>query len=220
MKVFIIESPNSMDLFFNRREANSLEAICKLFGHQVFTFLAKSKRELKEIIKYISNIDKQHDDEETSDQPLCLHFSCHGNNDGIEFGKDFVEWDELYIILKDLFSITIEYEGDRILVFSSCGSSKQQFTKNVKKHFTFSDFYIPKYIFTTGGESISWDDAVLCWTVFYHQIDSLDLKNKDEVKIMLNKIYDLDVAEILYTRWNKKNKRYYNYSPERSRKYN
>jgi len=75
-RVFILESPNPLDLLENRGERLALEQVCKLVGHDASTFLLRDAQELKQTFSYISSIKGNKDDK----TPLFIHISVHGNN--------------------------------------------------------------------------------------------------------------------------------------------
>jgi hypothetical protein len=214
MKVFILESPNPMDLIQDRSEMFSLEKICKLFGHEVHTFLIKSRKEFVDTIDYISSIDFSYDNKKSEDH-LCIHISSHGSEKGVQFGKDFIGWDDLYNDLKSVFSMFSEYSGERILIISSCGSAGQTLTTKIEDELSvdYELNYLPKYIFTAGGKDIDWKDAVLCWTIFYRKIDSMNLEDNKEFKTLLCDLYDFKIGEIVYFRWDDKIEKYRHFTP-------
>jgi hypothetical protein len=82
MKIFIIESPSPNDFLEECNEADSLITACNMFGHEAKSFFVKDQKELYSTINYINRIKLEEDD------VLCLHFSCHGNKDGLQFGDD------------------------------------------------------------------------------------------------------------------------------------
>lgn len=84
IRIVIIESPNSIDLFDGRSEAKALKATCNLMGHQAISFFAKSKADFKSIINYLASSDSSHAERYPS-LPLFLHISSHGNSGCVSF---------------------------------------------------------------------------------------------------------------------------------------
>ena len=212
MKLFIIESPNPMDLLQDRSEMRSLEQICKMFEHQVATFFVKSKQEYIDTIKYISTLDKSHDKFNNCDEPLCLHISAHGNSDGIAFGNDNLSWDELYKNSIPLFELFGEYPADRILVISSCQAANQKVTKSIKGLLEGSSIEPPSYLFTSGIDNVAWIDTITCWTLFYRLIRKENLRDKTKIMKILDKINSLNLDKITYFRWDSRDMKYYKYT--------
>jgi hypothetical protein len=73
---------------------------------------------LSSFCEFIAGIDSAHDSRRRKSVPLCVHIAAHGNEDVLGFGKDLVEWDELFDILKPLGEME-DYDGDLILVISA-----------------------------------------------------------------------------------------------------
>jgi len=121
-----------MDLLQSRGEAPALEKACTLIGHEVASLSAKSKAELKHLCQYIADIDSDQGRHNRKSVPLCVHIATHGHKDGLGFGKDFVEWDELFDILGPLSQMK-HYGGDFILVISACHAAEQKLTSHFKK---------------------------------------------------------------------------------------
>jgi hypothetical protein len=212
MKLFIIESPNPMDLIQDRSEMQSLEKVCRMFGHEVATFFIKSKNDYIETIKYIATINEEHDKYLNNNEPLCLHISAHGDSKGLQFGQDSVKWENLYNMSKPLFDIFSSYTGDRILVISSCKAAYQSVTKKIKN--LMEDDYIdpPSYLFTAGDKNVAWVDTLTCWTLLYRLIGDINLSQKKEVMEMLDKINSLKLDNITYFRWDSGISSYRKYS--------
>ena len=91
--------------------------------------------------------------------PLCVHIAAHGNEAGLGFGKDLVEWDELFDILKPLCAMK-EYDGDFILVLSACKASEQQLTSHFRKKATNSAMRPPVYVFTNADAAPTFPDRL------------------------------------------------------------
>lgn len=195
LKVFIIECPNPNDLLQRREEARSLESICDLFGYELYTFKIKSKNELIEVFKYISTINSN------DDHTLCIHISAHGNNDGLRFGYEHLTWDTLAGIFSWACKKDINYKGKRVFIISSCMSKYQQLTSVFKVMFTGGDIVPPKYIFVSGDESIKWEDAVVLWTILYHELPKVELDEKKKVQDILDRIKGASLGNLYYYRW-------------------
>jgi hypothetical protein len=212
IRLFIIEAPSPMDLLQNRGEAPALEEACALIGHEVASLTAKSKAELKHLFQYIADIDSDHDRRNRKGVPLCVHIASHGNKDGIGIGKDLVEWDELFDILKPLCAMK-DYDVDFILVLSACEASEQKLTSHFKKKAANAAVRPPAYLFTTGDAAPTFSDALVSWIVFYHQLPQVSLTDKNAVKEALRRVKAAGATTLKYSRWDAGKGRYLHYTP-------
>jgi len=201
-----------MDLLQNRGEAPALEKACALIGHEVASLTARSKTELKNLCRFISDIDSDQDRRRRKHVPLCVHIAAHGNKDGLGFGKDLVEWDELFDILKPLCSMQ-DYDGDFILVISACGATEQQLTSHFRKKAGTAAVRPPVYLFTTADSAPTFPDALVSWVVFYHQLPRVSLTDKKAVMEVLMRVKAAGATTLKYSRWDHEKSRYLHYTP-------
>lgn len=209
MRVFVIDCPSPLEILVDRSEHKPLEQICKLMGHEVYTFFVRSKAELTETCLYISSIDKVSRNKK-EDQPICLHISAHGDKDGLQFGNDDVSWVSILESIEPI--LKMKYSKDLILVISACGTDKQKITNEITKlHKSDSKIKPPAYVVVFNEEETSWKDSVLAWTILYHQIDEIDMGNKSEVQKLINRIQEAEFGNLAYRRWDTKEKKYLKY---------
>jgi hypothetical protein len=201
-----------MDLLQNRGEAPALEKACALIGHEVATLTAKSKAELNNLCRFVSGIDSNQDGRRRERVSLCVHITAHGNKDGLGFGKDLVEWDELFDILKPL-CVMKDYDGEFILVISACEAAEQQLTSHFKKKAGTAAVRPPIYLFTTADAAPSFPDALVSWVVFYHQLPKVSLSDKEAVKKVLGRVKAAGATTLKYSRWDPRKGRYLHYTP-------
>ena len=201
-----------MDLLQKRGEAPGLEEACTLIGHEVATLIARSKTDLRSFVEFISDIDSDHDRRARKQVSLCVHIAAHGNDAGLGFGKDLVEWDELFDMLKPLGSMDA-YDGDLIIVISACEATEQQLTTHIQNKASKSNIRPPVYVFTTADPAPTFADALVSWIVFYHQLPRVSLAEKDAVKEVLKRVKSAGGATLKYSRWDQKKKRYLTYTP-------
>ena len=200
IRVAIIESPNPIDLFAGRSEAKALEATCKLMGHEAISFVVKSRREFKEVINFLASSDSNHDILE-GDIPLFLHISSHGNTDCVAIGGDAVGWGGL---LQDLTPLLMNsaYEGKLAISISACGSGGNSVSnhavKFLDKHPTAK---IPAYIFSILGDHVNWDDALIGWSLLYHMISKVGIRDHRKIIQSIKKIAACTDVEFSYRRW-------------------
>ncbi|MBN2095955.1 hypothetical protein JW752_00980 [Candidatus Peregrinibacteria bacterium] len=212
LRLFLVESPNAMDLLQGRSESAAIEKICKLFGHEVASMIVRSKEELKTALEYVANIDEAHDENEREDVPLCVHLGAHGDKIGLEFGKDVVTWKELFGLLEPLCEAMPAYNGKVVLVLSACNAAGQKLTAYIAKNYQdYEGVKPPAYLFATEDEAVHWDDALVSWTIFYHKLPTLDLNEAKEVQRMINIIRAV-AAKIVYWRWDDEKQVYRKYS--------
>lgn len=124
LRIFLIESPGPIDLLQNRTEVKALEEICLILGFEAKRFFLNSNVELVNYINYISSIFEFLN--EGDNIPLCIHISAHGNDNGLSFGNDFIEWKSFLTIVQPILKKANEYTKDIIFVFSACGAGRQK----------------------------------------------------------------------------------------------
>lgn len=211
LRIFLIESPSPLDLLQNRTEVKALEEICLILGFEVKRFFVNSKQELTNQIKYISSIFEYLEDDD--DTTLCVHISAHGNNEGLEFGSDFIEWKVFLKTIEPVLRKSYEFSKDIILVFSACGSGKQKITNEFKKlSKLIDDIAPPKYLFVTAEDEVDWEDALIAWSNFYHQVSKISMNKKFAVQKVLNKIKSNCEITLRYFRWDADRMKYLSYS--------
>jgi hypothetical protein len=212
IRVAIIESPNPIDLFDGRSEAKALEASCNLIGHQAISFFAKSRADFQSIVKYLASSDSIHAASNPS-LPLFLHISSHGNAGCVAFGGDVVTWDDLTKDLTPLLENS-DYDGKFALSLSACGSGENSLSIHAKKIFgKSSDIKMPSYIFSILGEVVSWDDALIAWTLLYHKISKIGIANRESIMDALEKIEACSDVRFTYRRWDAAEAKYLRWPP-------
>lgn len=212
LRLFIIEAPSAMDLLQQRGEAPALERACALIGHEVASLIATSKVEFRRLCQFISDIDLGQDQQARKNVPLCVHIAAHGNADGLGFGKDLVEWDELFDVLTPLSEMA-DYDGDIILVISACHAAKQQLTSRFQKKARNAKVRPPVYVFTTAEEEPTFPDALVSWILFYHQLPNVSLTDKKAIKKVLKRVEAAGGTALKYSRWDNKKGKYLYYTP-------
>lgn len=211
-RVFIVESPNPLDLLEGRGERLALEQICKLVGHDAATFLVRDKGEFSQTCTYIGSISGK----ETDKTPLFLHISVHGDDSGIGVGRDMMSWRDLASTIQEMYGRLKFYHGPVVLVLSACGANRQQLTAELMKGMkTASDRFVPpEYLFVSSEKLVKWTDAVVTWTIFYREAVKLDFTNKDDVQALLAKLSNSGFGNLKYFRWDTGLKRYLQYDPQ------
>lgn len=212
MRVFAIESPSALDMLADRSESQTLQAVCKLLGHNFASTHVRSIAEFKTALNHVTSINVEHFTPHEQKRPLCLHIAAHGNDDGLAFGPDDVTWEELASDLWQFFHKMADYPGPIILVISACGAEKQKITKFFAESVKMQPTLNPAaYVLTTIGNckgEVYWRDAVVAWSIFYHQIGSAVLHEREDIKRILDKIKLVGAGTLKYFRWDKTEKDY------------
>lgn len=200
-----------------RTEGAALEKICKIMGHDVALLDAHSLGDLIKYCDYISSIEKMIG----YNNPLCIHLAAHGNHNGMQFGRDFVDWAKLFCALAPIIKDMNNYRGAVYLSISACGAGEQQIAdiiqSEIRSSRTFSiDYHPPEYIFVTKGSGkldyTTWDDSAVSWTLFYHRLAKLNHPVQEgEVRFLLNDIEKATNTVLCSFRWNVNLRRYERY---------
>src|SRR5205823_6652429 len=103
VRVFAIESPSALDFLANRTESQTLQAVCKLLGHEFASTIVRSIGEFETALNHITSINPDHLPESERRRPLCLHIAAHGNNDELGIGGEDLNWEGLADLLWDFF---------------------------------------------------------------------------------------------------------------------
>ena len=214
IRLFIIECVDPMDLLQRRSEAQALKQVCDIIGHESAILNAYSKGDFKKYCKYISSIGSEHDEKNRESIPLCIHISSHGSDDGISLGTDFIEWGDLYTLMRPLFTELDYYDGNVFITISACMAGNQKLGNKIESQWRGSKNIVPpQYIFVTSNENgVNWDDALVSWTLFYHKISSFNLDRRSTVRSILNKIRAAVGTELRYFRWDTKRGKYLRYT--------
>ena len=206
-RVFVIESPNPLDLLENRGERDALLQVCRLAGHDTFAFIVRDIHEFKQTCDYVSSIKGDKSDK----TPLYLHISLHGDESGIGVGSEHLEWKELAAILQSMYNKLRYYHGPIILILSACGTNKQRLTIELSRlaRSPLPQFTPPDYVFVFGQESVTWADAVVAWTIFYHAVTKIDFfDQKKKVQALLDRIARSGFGNLRYSRWDSSLRKY------------
>lgn len=205
-RIFLLESPNSLDLLEGRGERSSLENICSLFGHDVTSFLLRDANEFFQSMRYLGAVVHH---PEPGSKPLFIHISAHGNSDGVKVGADEVSWNKLAKMLSKTYLDLDEYEGPIVLIISACGANDRELTERIAKKYKKDQIdNPPEYVFVFSEDTVSWRDAVVTWTIFYRRVNRLEFlsdKKEDigEIQKLLRRIANCGFGPLTYFRWDR-----------------
>lgn len=165
-KVYIIESPGDMDLLEKRTEGKALSNILEISEIPYEYYLATTKNVLVQVFEIIKEDILELQDEYLFVWPI-IHISCHGNENGIGLtNNEFIPWSKLYDLLS-IVNICFD-EADPVspilLSMSSCYGLYAIRTDWEKRNER------SPFAFVLGHEdTILWDDALIAFSVFFHQ---------------------------------------------------
>jgi hypothetical protein len=212
LRVFAIESPSALDVLANRTESQTLQAVCKLLGHEFASTLVRSKTEFTTAVKHITSINEDVLPNKRRGRPLCIHLAAHGDKDGLALGSDSASWKYLAEKLCGFSCAMEHYSGPLLLIISACGAEDQKITEHFAEYAKNKPGLRPaEYVVTTVGNDageVHWRDAVVAWAIFYHQIGSAVLPNREDIKVILDKIKLVGTGALKYFRWDKDKQKY------------
>lgn len=215
VRVFAIESPSALDLFENRTESQTLQAVCRLLGHEFASTVVRSRQEFETALSHLTSINPQLIPEGERGRPICLHIAAHGNSEGLGLGADDLSWEEMGECLWNCCQNMGHYPGPRIIVISACGASNQKITNYFQsKAREKAATKPPVYVITTVGDDqgdVAWSDSVVAWSIFYHLIGKAVLYSKTDIQLILDKIQIVGAGKLKYFRWDAAKKMYYKY---------
>jgi len=198
-KVYIIESPSSEDLLIDRREGTSLSSIFKLENILYEYYLVIDKNAFIQAINLIKEdmIELQYEDMRESQIFPIIHLSCHGDDECISLSSgECVCWDDLNKIINEQnLNLVFEEVGINSLTLSmsSCyGLYAIYADKDVKGKSPFA------YILGHEDE-IRWDDSLIAFATFYHNLINKNLTFVDSVKCMNNSINSPDFFKLFHS---------------------
>ena len=176
-KVYIIESPGSMDFLDGRTEGSALSASLRLarIENQLFTVINRAAlldcfdRVRNDIIEIRKNaISNMANGSHVSNElvQITLHFSCHGNTKGIGLTSgEFISWSELKDILLKLGKESGHFDETRRycpfnLALSTCHGGHASEMLSGAEH--------PCTVVVGPTVEVDWADALIGFTTFYH----------------------------------------------------
>ena len=216
-RIFLLESPNALDLLEGTGETTSLSQVCKLFGHDIASFLIRDQQELGQTLMYISSFGWR---KKQGKVPIFIHLSAHGSNAGLAIGSDDVPWKKLAALIvktfREIYSQCKPYAGPIVLVVSACKTDGQTLSEHLGAANRENKLdWPPEYVFVFEDTKIDWRDAVVTWTMFYREapdINFLHASEKDAVKGLLERVNRSGYGNLRYFRWDRKARRYKTYA--------
>ncbi len=195
--VFVIESPSLDDIRDGRSEGEALCTALRLAEITSDYYRVKDVKTLGECFASICKTTKSR--QQRGDRKVLaiphLHFSAHGNENGLALTNDeFVPWDGLRIMLLALGKAT-GYVGPSgyclfLTTFSTCDGAfaSRMFFGDPPREFSTKMFAggPPKPCIGIVGpaEKVSWSDSLTAFVTFYHLNLTKHIPAQQAVKIM------------------------------------
>ena len=176
-KVYIIESPDSDDLFVNRSEGKALSKILPMSGINFDYKLAIDRDMFERAINNIIEEQKKSLNEHHNIFPY-MHISAHGEKDGFYLtDNEFITWAQfkeyLNSILKCHEDFLFEYKDSGIKYSPLCLTMSVCEGINALKMCEIEGIS-PYSILVGPSEPISYSDALIAYSTFYHLYISKD----------------------------------------------
>jgi len=205
-RVYIIESPSAEDILDKRKEGLALSEILSLANISNVYYNVSDRNTFAQAFYRIGN------DISTSNQDLgsvTIHFSMHGNKDGIELTSgEFMEWQELHQNIKSL-NDSIGYGevkwapgkkyGFANLSFSVCHGYNAIAMKAYGEESPYTTVLGPT-------RAVNWSDSLIAFATYYHLTIHKDANWREAVVLMnyaagaANEVvFKLQVADGLFT---------------------
>ncbi len=215
-RIFLLESPNALDLLEGTGETRSLSQVCKLFGHDIVSFRIRDRKELRQTLMYISSVGWR---KKRGKKPIFIHLSAHGSDDGLAIGSDDVGWSKLAKLVvktfRKLYSQRKPYKGPIILVVSACETDGEAISECLRAAYRNDKLHRPpRYVFVFEDAEVDWDHAVVAWTMFYKEAPGIDFRaaaEKGDVQQLLNRVKRSGYGRLRYFRWDDDRRCYMHY---------
>lgn len=136
--------------------------------------------------------------EATRENFRVLHFSSHGNEDGVFLTNSrFLRWREFVELVRP-------WSGeDKALVMATCNGGVRGLTKALEKAgVTFG------WVFGSTAESVHFSDSCLAWSILYNRLYDHGFDRK-QLKVTLKAINAAIEGDFVYRRWTGKAYRRY-----------
>jgi hypothetical protein len=198
-RIYIIESPSEIDILDNRKEGFALSELLRLADIENKYYQVSCKESLLECLRRIISVEN---DRYKNHGFITLHFSMHGNEDGIKLThSELISWKELYEDYLKNFNLSLGYEKSKNgnivapihLHFSTC---KGYYGKKIKDYSEHSP-----YISLVGPiEKVGWSDSLLAFITFYHNTihkpigPELAAKKMNDASNLIN-VFKVDLAK-------------------------
>ena len=215
-RIFLLESPNALELLEGTGETTSLTQVCELFGHDIASFRIRDRNELGQTLLYISSVGWKKD---SGNVPIFIHLSAHGNSRGLAIGRDKVTWEDLAAMVVKMFREIYKgsrfYEGPIGVVVSACHTDGKAVSRHLRdanrKH---KLEWPPEYVFVFDEAAVDWRDAVVVWTMFYRDAPGLDFSDasgRGPVQELLGRVKRSKYGKLRYFRWDSQGEKYRTY---------
>jgi hypothetical protein len=180
--IHILESPSSEDRKADRREGYALGEMLKLSGIKYEYYDINNLSDFEESFQTLTAKIKER---QADYGAVNLHISMHGNANGVGLTSgEFVSWEKFAEELKKMASVLGQITIPQVnlkfcpigLHFSACDGV------NAHKIDNFADENEALFIHVLGpNKAVAWDDSLIAFMTFYHNLLSHNIKAKDAV---------------------------------------
>ena len=185
-KVYILESPSERDISEGRKEGLALSSSLSLAKIKNQYFDVANLDMIAEVFDYIG--DDINRLKPTGLVAPFIHFSCHGDDDGIILTTNqHVSWDDLRGIIGRLNSIIGRVTPDPSIPHVQISPMNYSFSScRGFNGIRIQEGYWENMYFTLIGptEDIAWTDSVVAFITFYHQVFCKKTPSDKAVEIM------------------------------------
>jgi hypothetical protein len=168
-KIYIVESPSNNDIANGVNEGNALNSALNLAKLNSRYFNISSQ---KELAKCFEDIAIDIEIIKGSKIPIpYLHFSLHGNEDGINLtNRDFIKWGDLREGL-----LLLNHRVKPVNLFGKIGSRfylSMSVCKgiNAKKMFLQGEQLNPFSVLVGPLVDVDWSDSLIAYTTYFHNL--------------------------------------------------
>ncbi len=160
--LYIIESPNPVDILDGRKEGEALMMSLRLAEIKSIYFQIANQQMLEKVMRRISDDLQQRGD--TVFIPV-IHISAHGNERGIALtSEEVISWETLGNLLYDLkgrMGLSTVEPGTAVLAMSTCQGLHGYQVSRSNSRAPFSLMFGPT-------KNVEWADSLTAWITLYH----------------------------------------------------
>ncbi|MGJ4748394.1 hypothetical protein ACQV5M_18675 [Leptospira sp. SA-E8] len=184
-KVYIIESPSSNDLLYEKLEGNALKNALFLAGIEIEYYLATDEDTFIQAFDNIESDIVERSKNAIFSNPF-IHISAHGNKEGIGLtNREFISWVELEHQLNKINeNPVLQCEDDEIGFFSSITLCLSTCLGLYAEKLVSDDKPSPFAVLIASNEKVSWADSLTGFITFYHHMIFHDEGGQDAVEAM------------------------------------
>lgn len=180
--VYIVETLNPKDFYERRLDGHAANEILRILGTRTEYRIAFTQSLVECAIA-----------EATEGNFEVLHFSSHGDNEGIRLtnGKN-LNWSEFVELIKPVSG------PEKALVMATCGGGDKELAKAL-----IAADVVFGWVFGSTAETVAFSDSCLAWSILYNRLFDHGFERKD-LKVTLKAINAAIAGDFVYRRWDGK----------------